>query len=121
MRLEQLDARFVRANDRAGSISQNVPFDLAQGILFLCPKCFTENLAKYGDGAHGTHSVLVWFAGRGTPADRKPSPRWGVSGNDIQNLTLDPSIWINRDAPPDAPGDPPVCRWHGWVKNGDAA
>ena len=82
----------------------------AQGVMFLCPKCYQTN-----GGDIGTHMVMVFFADRGVPADAKPGPgRWQVSGTSIDDLTLSPSI--NLDCGPEPRG----CCWHGWVKNGDA-
>jgi hypothetical protein len=101
----------------------------ANGVRFDCPL------------GHG-HSVLVFFAAHpGTaplaPPDMRPTPRWAVSGRTLADLTLSPSV--NLDVPhegcaecgeprspcPLHPGagrksEPPGCRWHGWVKNGEA-
>lgn len=77
----------------------------AQGIWFLCPKCFVAN-----GGARGTHSVQVTFHGRGVldhqgahNTEGKPT-RWHVSGNGFDDLVITPSILLQG-----------VCGWHGFV------
>ena len=83
-------------------------FDLANadGIRFLCPKCFTFN-----GGPVGTHRVWCWFVGR-VPDDRLPVPgRWIPGGTGIDDLTFR------------GPGAASVlltggCGWHGFVKSG---
>jgi Family of unknown function (DUF6527) len=83
----------------------------AQGIWFLCPKCFADN-----SGPVGTHRCNVTFAGRGVPDHlgshneaNQPS-RWTVAGTEFANLTLSPSIALSGGG----------CAWHGWITNGDA-
>jgi hypothetical protein len=78
----------------------------AQGITFLCPKCFSEN-----GGAARTHSVICWWRDRGVPDDAHPGPgRWTVSGAGFADLSLSPSVHLTG----------PGCGWHGFVTNGDA-
>jgi len=54
----------------------------ADGVIFLCPKCFHDN-----GGPVGTHSVICW-----SPAvsqDHVPRPgRWNLVGTAIDDLTL---------------------------------
>lgn len=80
----------------------------AQGVLFLCPKCFAKN-----SGSVGTHSVICWFRDRGIPDDAEPSPgRWMPSGTGFHDLTLTPSVDLTeRGKAPD--------EWHGFVTNGE--
>jgi hypothetical protein len=55
----------------------------AQGVWFLCPKCFLEN----GSQAEGVHSVLCWTPG--VPPSLSPGPgRWEILGTGIDDLTL---------------------------------
>lgn len=79
----------------------------AQGIEFLCPKCF---------GSGGQHAVVCWSRSRGVPDDASPGPgRWTMEGTGYHDLTLN--------------GDPPGnarsvllmggCAWHGFVTNGE--
>lgn len=86
----------------------------AQGVKFLCPKCFEAN-----GGRVGTHGVVCWFRHRGVPEDANPKPgRWTPEGTGLDDLTF-------------VPGDPPVaksvllpgegCGWHGFVENGNAS
>ncbi len=79
----------------------------AQGIMFLCPKCFEQN-----KGIVGTHSIQVTFDGRNVLShegvQNKEGPvRWQVSGNDYNDLTIQPSILLLSG-----------CGWHGYVTNG---
>lgn len=76
----------------------------ADGIRFLCPKCFREN-----GGPIGTHSIVCWFTGR-VPNDIEPGPgRWTPQGGDFSDLTLRPSIHLTGGG----------CGWHGFVTNGE--
>ena len=85
----------------------------AQGVQFLCPKCYAEN-----GGARGVHLVVCWSRSRGVPDEATPGPgRWTLVGTGLHDLTLN--------------GDPPGaarsvlltsgCGWHGFVTNGEAA
>ena len=81
----------------------------AQGVIFLCPKCFEMN-----KGSVGTHSVICWFKDRGIPDNMDPKPgRWNPSGTSLDDLTFV------------GPGAVSVlltsgCGWHGFVKDGSA-
>lgn len=86
----------------------------AQGIRFLCPKCFTLNR-----GPIGTHSVICWSRSRGTPDAAMPGPgRWRMDGTGYEDLTL------NADPPASARSVKLECRcgggegWHGFVTAG---
>lgn len=87
MKLIDLEPQFVRlvpGQDKTweyvGTLAE------AQGIFFLCPKCFEEN-----KGRIGTHMVLCWFNGRGVPNEMDPGPgRWNPNGTDFENLSFVP-------------------------------
>lgn len=78
----------------------------AQGIVFLCPKCFVPQ-------GVGTHLVEVSFAQRGlvdevgTHNNKGQPVRWEVSGNDYTDLTTTPSVLIEGG-----------CAWHGYITKG---
>lgn len=82
----------------------------AQGIIFLCPKCYSEH-----GGPVGTHSVICWSRARGTPDDADPRPgRWTFEGTGFEDLT------VNGD-PPGAPRSILLyadCGWHGYITDG---
>jgi hypothetical protein len=108
--LRQLEAGFVRRDVRSDAtyhIRVDSPAE-ADGVIFMCPKCFAEN-----GGGVGTHPVLCWFVGK-VPDDADPKPgRWHPSGNGLDDLTFV------------GPGAASVlltggCGWHGFVKNGAA-
>lgn len=79
----------------------------AEGVEFLCPKCYAEN-----GGPMGTHLVICWFTG--VPLDIDPKPgRWNPSGAGLDDLTFV------------EPGSTSVllqggCGWHGHVRSGEA-
>lgn len=83
----------------------------AQGVQFLCPKCYVAN-----GGDVGTHWCDISFGGRGVmdeqgSHDREGRPtRWTVSGTDVDDLTTQPSILILGG-----------CAWHGFITNGEVA
>jgi len=75
----------------------------AQGVSFLCPKCFATN-----GGPAGTHIVLCWFQGRGVPDTAQPKPgRWPVNGTSLDDITLMGSVLLQG-----------ACGWHGFVTAG---
>lgn len=92
MTLRQLDAEFIRFSDpakpRGAYDCKGITFEQAQGVMFLCPRCFLAN-----NGAVGTHSILCWFRERGVPDDLDPKPgRWTPTGTGIDDLTFVPGV-----------------------------
>lgn len=101
MRLKVLDAHFIRMIT-FNKIERVRTLEEAQGIMFLCPRCFEEN-----GGAFGTHNTICWFRDRGVPDEVMPGPgRWAVAGTSLIDLTLSPSV--NNSC------------WHGFVQHGSA-
>ncbi len=99
-KLTDLEPEWIRVDGAACTAAG------AQGLLFLCPKCFVDN-----GGPVGTHSVLCWFRDRRVPADESPGPgRWVPTGGDYANLSLQPSVNL--------PGE--GCKWHGYITAGVA-
>lgn len=109
MKLRDLEARLVRQDP-----GQDVRFSRvdtvaeAHGVDFRCP------LPACG------HHVRVYFADSGVDPKLEPLPRWRATGTSLDDLTITPSIHLNRDASPPEPGHEDVCRWHGNVTQGDA-
>lgn len=113
-----LDARFVKLS--LGGPEEHWPkgrpnieyvdsLQEADGVWFLCPKCFSAN-----GGEVGTHMVGCWFVGK-VPDWVEPNPgRWNPSGTGLADLTFVPpgaiSVLLTSG-----------CGWHGFVKDGDAA
>lgn len=79
MRFADLEPRFYTSHPKRGGVT----FGEAQGVLFLCPTCFMSN-----HGPVGTHSILIWSRGRGTPEDVTPRGRWALEGTGIDDFTL---------------------------------
>ena len=81
MRLEDLEPQFLRW--KSPSAFQHVDsIEEADGIFFLCPKCFVAN-----GGMIGTHGVMCWRPH--VPQDTSPKPgRWEFSGTGYADLTL---------------------------------
>lgn len=77
----------------------------ADGILFLCPKCFETN-----GGPVGTHRILCYTPH--VPQTRSPAPgRWNLVGTGYEDLTLEAgssSILLTSG-----------CQWHGFIRNGE--
>lgn len=83
-----LQASFIkRYSNQAGHGFKTVPkLAEADGVMFLCPKCFAED----PPGPVGTHAVICWFAGK-VPDDVDPKPgRWTPSGTGLSDLTFVP-------------------------------
>lgn len=80
----------------------------ADGVSFLCPKCFALN-----GGPSGTHSIICWEPN--VPQTTTPKPgRWNLVGSGYEDLTLingSSSVLVRG-----APGEPD--HWHGFVRNG---
>lgn len=86
--------------------------DDAQGIEFLCPKCFQAN-----GGTGGTHAVVCWSRSRGVPDAAQPGPgRWQLVGTGYHDLTLEAEPGQSRSVALIG-----GCTWHGFVTNGEAA
>lgn len=111
IRLADLEPEFIRLTDAPSFRRVDSIFE-AQGVMFLCPKCFAEN-----GGPVGTHAVICWSRSRGVPDEIEPNPgRWSLHGTGLHDLTLH--------------GDPPGgarsiqlgggCGWHGFITNGEA-
>lgn len=108
MRLVELDPKFLARKptndvDYPHVLEHVVTLAEADGIRFLCPKCFMEH-----GGPEGTHQIRIPFVGRGLgPAG------WQVSGTTFSDLTLMPSIAL--------PADGGGCGYHGFVTNGEVS
>lgn len=63
----------------------------ANGIWFLCPKCFEAN-----GGSVGTHRVICWDPS--VPPEVQPNPgRWTLQGDTFETLSLvagSSSVWL---------------------------
>jgi hypothetical protein len=137
MRLRDLDARFLYdVQPMSSRMSDSASVDGMQGVQFQCPSCGAGKERGEEDGRRfirGAHYIQVLFANprnvAPAPADagcddsHGGHPRWMIeSGSTLDDLTLSPSI--NCDIPwKDAQGveHPSACKFHGYVKNGDAA
>jgi hypothetical protein len=81
MRLRDLDPRFLEIGE-PGHWREHDAIGEADGVLFLCPKCFRANA-----GSIGTHSVVCWQPH--VPQTEKPTPgRWSFEGSGYDDLTL---------------------------------
>lgn len=108
-RLVDLEARLVRYSAGPPEIYTTVDnLADADGMWFLCPKCWADN-----GGPVGTHSVLCWFVGR-VADDVDPRPgRWVPAGTGLGDVTFvgpaAASVMLLGG-----------CGWHGFVKQGAA-
>ena len=90
-------------------IHHGFSFEEAQGISFLCPRCFVKN-----NGKAGTHTCHVTFKGRyvgasqGIGDGKGGFPRWKAQGSGFEDLTLTPSVQIVGG-----------CGWHGYITDGE--
>lgn len=112
MQLRLLEATFLKLLDKGSFQELGDQRVGADGVMFLCPKCFQENLSKKGDGSLGTHSVICWFTG--VPREVSPGPgRWNPSGTSLDDLTFVPpgavSVLLTSG-----------CGWHGFIRAGAA-
>jgi hypothetical protein len=105
MRLVDLEPQFLRRIDdmhfqNVDSIAE------ADGLWFLCPKCFAAN-----GGPVGTHIVICWHPR--VPQTTSPTPgRWELLGSGYADLTLragSSSVLL--------PGE--GCKAHFFINNGE--
>jgi hypothetical protein len=83
VKISELDARFVRRRvEESGEVWEPATYEAADGVIFLCPKCFQTNGGKIG-----THSVICWRPRVPPEVDPKPG-RWEFSGGSLESLTL---------------------------------
>lgn len=83
----------------------------ADGVMFLCPKCFADN-----GGVIGTHRVICWFVGKvDDTVDPKPG-RWTPQGTDLSDISFVPSAGRSHSVLLTG-----GCGWHGFVVDGTAS
>lgn len=81
MRLRDLDPSFLTITSPQHR-QHHDEIGKADGVMFLCPKCFVAN-----GGPVGTHSVCCWQPH--VPQTEKPTPgRWAFEGSGYDDLTL---------------------------------
>lgn len=102
-----LQARFVRRTDGGYKTVKNLAD--ADGIMFLCPKCYRANGSSIG-----THSILCWRPRVGP--EHRPGPgRWELTGLTLGDVTLKgaggagDSVHLQNH-----------CGWHGFIRDGEA-
>lgn len=106
MKLSELHPHFLKIEDDK-SLQMTDALEGADGVQFLCPKCFRDN-----GGRVGTHSIICWFKGK-VPATKNPRPgRWNPSGTGYADLSFVP------------PGNTSVlqiggCGAHFFLENGE--
>ena len=83
MRLLDLDPKFLKLGPEPNSWQrEGVLLADADGIAFLCPKCFAAK-----GGPVGTHSIICWRPR--VPIGLGPGPgRWEFEGSSFADLSL---------------------------------
>ena len=107
MKLIDLEPRFMKITDAVPQSHLYVDsIGEADGIMFLCPKCFAEK-----GGRPGVHMVICW--GPDVPQTIEPTPgRWRMEGTGYGDLTLvggSSSILLTS---------PAGCKAHFFIRNG---
>jgi hypothetical protein len=81
MKLSELGPEWLKIIDER-TRSTDVEMAEADGIIFLCPKCFQKN-----GGPVGTHSIICWRPS--VPPSVTPGPgRWEFNGTGLDDLSL---------------------------------
>lgn len=113
--MTDLEPRFLKREDDSNfryvdSVAE------ADGILFLCPKCFLKN-----GGSVGTHAVICWDPS--VPQTTHPVPgRWDLVGTGLHDLSLvagSSSIKLPSPTPEEEKAGKGPCGWHGHITGGD--
>ena len=84
MRLVELEPQFITrvVKDGVEYLHYVDTLGEAEGIMFLCPVCFTKN-----HGNVGTHAIICYTPA--VPADIAPGPgRWNMQGIGYDDLSL---------------------------------
>jgi hypothetical protein len=78
----------------------------ADGVWFLCPKCFVENHGPVGTHVHAIGFAGLCLPGSYTQGSDGQDTRWnvGLSSTGLDDLVLTPSIQTVGG-----------CNWHGFV------
>lgn len=105
MKLTELEPQFLKRIDDKHFRDVDTLAE-ADGIVFLCPKCFAGN----GNRRPGVHSVICWRPH--VPQSTPPTPgRWEFQGAGYHDLSLvagSSSILLKGG-----------CEWHGFITNGE--
>lgn len=124
MKLNELEPQFLKVVVRKATMEDSIvddgkehiffefveSFALAHGIRFNNPKYKIQ----HPENPPSWSPVYIFFAGRvdevqGICRDTEGNEvRWRASGTGFDDLTLDPSIWVDKPK-----------GWHGFVKNGE--
>ena len=100
----ELEGQFIKVIDENSWRDVDAIGD-ADGVIFLCPKCYQDN-----GGSVGTHSVLCWSPK--VPLTITPVPgRWNLTGTGLSDLTLvagSSSVLLTSG-----------CQAHFFVRNGE--
>lgn len=104
MRLTELEPTYLKVIDDCNFKYVDDIKD-ADGIDFLCPKCFSAN-----NGSIGTHHCICWNPS--VPQTIHPIPgRWEMLGDSFENLSLragSSSVQLNGG-----------CNAHFFIENGE--
>lgn len=107
VKLRDLEPEFIRRTDGGWQTVERI--EDAQGVRFLCPRCFRKN-----GGRVGTHAIICWSRSRGVPDDAQPGPgRWQLIGTSLDDLTLGAD-------PPSKTSSVKIACWHGHITKGQA-
>lgn len=101
--MRELEARFLKVKDTRSFLHVD-NIGEADGVVFLCPKCFEQK-----GGPKGTHSVICWSPKVSQEVGPKPG-RWEMHGSGLDDLTLvagSSSVQLNGG-----------CDAHFFVRNG---
>ena len=113
MRLVDLKPTFLkRIDDKNFQLIDSIAE--ADGVEFLCPKCFKGN-----GGPVGTHAIICWNPS--VPQTTFPTPgRWNLGGTGYHDLSLvagSSSVLIKAPDKEKAAGI--AEHWHGFVTGGE--
>jgi hypothetical protein len=82
MRFRELNPEFLKIGADPAIYAPIESPQGADGVMFVCPKCFLEK-----GGPQGAHRVICWAPH--VPLDRSPGPgRWSMTGNGFDDLSL---------------------------------
>jgi hypothetical protein len=82
MRFSELEPAFLKITEELVYTRVDTVVE-ADGVSFLCPKCFVQN-----GGPRGTHSVLCWQPKVPLSPTKMGPGRWELRGTSFEDLSL---------------------------------
>jgi hypothetical protein len=112
MRLDELSPVFLKIED-SKHYREIDTITGADGVIFLCPVCFTKN-----GGPTGTHKIICWQPHVPLSPDMVGPGRWAFTGTGYPDLSLPSSVALPHCAADCKVPCMAHCKAHFLMQNG---